>query len=148
MSSAIRISSFSEPVVPFPWPMTDMHDERALVIEDDPDLRSVFRIVLRQVDPHLRLDWAAGVEDALRRLRRRTYSFVVADYLLDDGSGLVVKRWLDLFAPRLPFGMISAMPLYQELCSGNNAPVPFLPKPFSVDTLREFLNMLRDKNEA
>jgi DNA-binding NtrC family response regulator len=117
--------------------------ERVLVVEDDRDLEPVFRRVLRTIDPALQLDWTGGSPEAIRLLCRHSYRWVVADYLLDEGSGTAVKRWMDFFRPRVPFAMISGNQLPAELVRSQGRAVPFLPKPFSWNQLRGFLEQLR-----
>jgi DNA-binding response OmpR family regulator len=118
-------------------------DERVLVVEDDLDLEPVFRRVLHAVDPELRLLWAKSAREAIQLLQGRPVGFVVADYMLGDMPGSQVQRWLERHAPQVPFAMISALPLSAELLRSDGTRVPFLPKPFSLDALVQFLTRLR-----
>ena len=118
-------------------------DERVLVVEDDLDLEPVFRRVLHAVDPELRLLWARSAREAIQLLQGRPVAFVVADYLLGDAPGSQVQRWLERHRPKVPFAMISALPLSSELLRADGTRVPFLPKPFSVEALIQFLARLR-----
>jgi DNA-binding NtrC family response regulator len=118
-------------------------DERVLVVEDDLDLEPVFRRVLHAVDPELRLLWARSAREAIQLLQGRPVGFVVADYLLGDAPGSQVQRWLERHSPGVPFAMISALPLSAELLRADGTRIPFLPKPFSVEALIQFLARLR-----
>jgi DNA-binding NtrC family response regulator len=118
-------------------------DERVLVVEDDLDLEPVFRRVLHAVDPELRLLWARSAREAIQMLQGRPVGFVVADYLLGDAPGSQVQRWLERHNPKVPFAMISALPLSAELLRSDGTRVPFLPKPFTVEALIQFLARLR-----
>ncbi len=116
----------------------------ALVVDDDLDLRAAFAVALRRVDPNLGLDWATSVQGAIEKLVKRPYEFVVADYLLDDGVGIEVKRWVDRFEPGLPLAIVSAFPFSQELVRRGGPEVPFLAKPFALQELRDLLATLRE----
>ena len=105
------------------------------MVEDDLDLEPVFRRVLHAVDPELRLVWARSAREAIQLLQGRPVGFVVADYMLGDALGSQVQRWLERHDPKVPFAMISALPLSAELLRADGTRVPFLPKPFSVDSL-------------
>lgn len=127
----------------FPRPLLPIRRPRALVVEDDEDLRPLFERTLHELDPELRVDWAASVTEAVEMLRRHEHELVVADYLLDDGTGLLVKRWIELRAPQTPFGMVSAYRVHAGGEPGEGRGFAFLPKPFGRGELRAFLGELR-----
>jgi DNA-binding response OmpR family regulator len=118
-------------------------DERVLVVEDDLDLEPVFRKVLHAVDPELRLLWARSAREGIQLLQGRPVGLVVADYMLGDAPGSQVQRWIERHAPSVPFAMISALPLTDELLRSDGTRVPFLPKPFSLEALIQFVIRLR-----
>ena len=64
-----------------------------LVIDDEPDLRTLYELTLLREG--YELDTAGSVEEALERLRQRGYSAVITDMRLPDGSGLDVLAWLE-----------------------------------------------------
>lgn len=66
---------------------------RLLVIDDEPDLRTLYELTLLREG--YELDSAGSVEEALALLAERSYSAVITDMRLPDGSGLDVLRWLD-----------------------------------------------------
>jgi DNA-binding response OmpR family regulator len=118
-------------------------DERVLIVEDDLDLEPVFRKVLHAIDPELRLLWARSAREGIQLLQGRPVGIVVADYMLGDAPGSQVQRWLERHSPEVPFAMISALPLSAELLRSDGTRIPFLPKPFSLDALVQFLTRLR-----
>jgi DNA-binding response OmpR family regulator len=144
-TAAMQPLSIATSTLPARLPGTLMRllDERVLVVEDDADLEPIFRRVLHSIDPELRLLWARSAGEAIRLLQGRPVGFVVADYMLGDAPGSQVQRWLERQAPKVPFAMISALPLSTELLRSDGTRVPFLPKPFSVDSLIQFLTRLR-----
>jgi two-component system, NtrC family, response regulator PilR len=64
-----------------------------LVIDDEPDLRTLYELTLLREG--YEVETAGTVEDALHRLKDRTYSAVISDMRLPDGSGLDVLQWLE-----------------------------------------------------
>ncbi|SEK60419.1 two-component system, NtrC family, response regulator PilR [Roseateles sp. YR242] len=68
-------------------------DSRLLVVDDEPDLRTLYEMTLLREG--FTLDSAGTVEDALALLESRRYDAVITDMRLPDGSGLDVLRWLE-----------------------------------------------------
>ncbi|MBO9689233.1 MAG: sigma-54-dependent Fis family transcriptional regulator [Mitsuaria chitosanitabida] len=68
-------------------------DPRLLVVDDEPDLRTLYEMTLLREG--YTLDSAGTVEDALELLGARRYDAVITDMRLPDGSGLDILRWLE-----------------------------------------------------
>ncbi|WP_431100176.1 sigma-54-dependent transcriptional regulator [Roseateles noduli] len=68
-------------------------DPRLLVVDDEPDLRTLYEMTLLREG--FTLDSAGTVEDALELLGSRRYDAVITDMRLPDGSGLDILRWLE-----------------------------------------------------
>jgi two-component system response regulator PilR (NtrC family) len=66
---------------------------RLLVIDDEPDLRTLYELTLLREGYHI--DTAGTVAEALDCLKDAHYSLVITDMRLPDGLGLDVLRWLD-----------------------------------------------------
>jgi two-component system response regulator PilR (NtrC family) len=64
-----------------------------LVVDDEPDLRTLYELTLLREGYDV--ESAASVEDAWQRLSSRTYSAVITDMRLPDGSGLDLLRRLE-----------------------------------------------------
>ncbi|QPF72591.1 sigma-54-dependent Fis family transcriptional regulator [Roseateles sp. DAIF2] len=64
-----------------------------LVVDDEPDLRTLYELTLLREG--YELDTAGSVEEAIARLGERGYSAVITDMRLPDGSGLDVLAWLE-----------------------------------------------------
>jgi len=73
--------------------MTTASHFSLLVVDDEPDLRTLYELTLLREGYDL--DTAGTVQDALLHLKDRTYSAVITDMRLPDGSGLDVLRWLE-----------------------------------------------------
>ncbi|HET7528446.1 MAG TPA: sigma-54 dependent transcriptional regulator, partial [Burkholderiaceae bacterium] len=65
-----------------------------LVVDDEPDLRTLYELTLLREGYDV--ESAASVEDAWQRLSSRTYSAVITDMRLPDGSGLDLLRRLEV----------------------------------------------------
>jgi len=66
---------------------------RILVIDDEPDLRTLYELTLLREGYHV--ETAACVDDARLMLSEGRFDLVITDMRLPDGSGLDVLRWLE-----------------------------------------------------
>jgi two-component system response regulator PilR (NtrC family) len=73
--------------------MSTSHTERLLVIDDEPDLRTLYELTLMREG--YEVDSAGSVTEALQQLQAAQYAAVITDMKLPDGSGLGVLRWLE-----------------------------------------------------
>jgi two-component system response regulator PilR (NtrC family) len=64
-----------------------------LVVDDEPDLRTLYELTLLREGYDV--ETAGTVEDALLHLKDRTYSALITDMRLPDGTGLDLLRRLD-----------------------------------------------------
>ena len=64
-----------------------------LIVDDEPDLRTLYELTLLREG--YELETAGSVGEALERLAQRSYSAVIIDMHLPDGSGLDLLRWLE-----------------------------------------------------
>jgi two-component system, NtrC family, response regulator PilR len=73
--------------------MSTSNTERLLVVDDEPDLRTLYELTLMREG--YEIDSAGAVAQALELLKSAQYSAVITDMKLPDGSGLDVLRWLE-----------------------------------------------------
>ncbi len=73
--------------------MTSASHFSLLVVDDEPDLRTLYELTLLREGYDI--ETAATVEDALLHLKDRTYSAVITDMRLPDGTGLDLLRRLE-----------------------------------------------------
>ena len=66
---------------------------RLLVVDDEPDLRTLYELTLLREG--YEIDSAGSVADALEHLQAQAYAAVITDMRLPDGSGLSLLRWLE-----------------------------------------------------
>ncbi|GAB4553555.1 MAG: sigma-54-dependent Fis family transcriptional regulator [Rhizobacter sp.] len=73
--------------------MTSPSHFSLLVVDDEPDLRTLYELTLLREGYDV--ETAGTVEDALLHLKDRTYSAVITDMRLPDGTGLDLLRRLE-----------------------------------------------------
>jgi two-component system response regulator PilR (NtrC family) len=73
--------------------MTTAQRFSLLIVDDEPDLRTLYELTLLREG--YELETSDKVADAISRLERRRYSAVITDMRLPDGSGLDILGWLD-----------------------------------------------------
>jgi two-component system, NtrC family, response regulator PilR len=73
--------------------MTTSSDFSVLVIDDEPDLRTLYELTLLREGYNI--ETAGSVEDALLQLKDRRFNAVISDMRLPDGTGLDVLRHLE-----------------------------------------------------
>ncbi len=73
--------------------MTSASHFSLLVVDDEPDLRTLYELTLLREGYDI--ETAGTVQDALLHLKDRTYSAVITDMRLPDGTGLDLLRWLE-----------------------------------------------------
>jgi two-component system, NtrC family, response regulator PilR len=74
-------------------PMNPPSHFSLLVVDDEPDLRTLYELTLLREGYDI--ETAGTVEDAKLHLRDRVYSAVITDMRLPDGTGLELLRWLE-----------------------------------------------------
>ncbi len=74
-------------------PMNPPSHFSLLVIDDEPDLRTLYELTLLREGYDI--ETAGTVADAKLHLKDRVYSAVITDMRLPDGTGLEVLRWLE-----------------------------------------------------
>lgn len=102
---------------------------RAVVVEDDQDIRELIEIVLRKsgVDPHV----AETGEDGLRLMRELEPSLVTLDVQLPDIEGTEVCRRLREFSDAFVMMITSRTDEVDRLLALDLGADDYLPKPFS-----------------
>ena len=81
-------------------------NKTALIVDDEPDIRELLALTLRQLD--LKVDEAGNLAEAYRALKRQPYDFCLTDMRLPDGDGLQLIEYVQATCPDLPIAMITA----------------------------------------
>ncbi|MBF7730247.1 sigma-54-dependent transcriptional regulator [Pseudomonas sp. N040] len=112
--------------------------QKALIVDDEPDIRELLEITLGR----LRLDTrsARNVKEAREWLATETFDLCLTDMRLPDGTGLELVQHIQQRHPQTPVAMITA---YGSLDTAINAlkagAFDFLTKPLDLARLRELV---------
>jgi len=79
---------------------------RALIVDDEPDIRELLAITLGRMQ--LEVDTAGDYASAVRQLGGQRYSLVLTDMRLPDGDGLDLVEWIQAHRPGVPVAVITA----------------------------------------
>lgn len=116
-----------------------MTNKRALVIDDEPDIRELLDITLGRM--HINTDSVATVEDARKHLARTHYDLCLTDMHLPDGSGLQLVEYIQQHHPGLPVAVITAHGSVDTAIESMKAGAfDFISKPVDLAVLRKLVN--------
>lgn len=112
---------------------------RILLIEDDPDMRTM--MVQGLTHSGFSVDWAGDGHSGLRLALARPYAIVVLDLMLPGMTGGDICRTLRAKRRQTPILMVTARDLVEDRVAGlESGADDYLPKPFDF---REFLARVR-----
>jgi len=83
-----------------------MRSPRALVVDDEPDIRDLLSITLGRMD--IAVETAGDHATAVQRLGGERYDLVLTDMRLPDGDGLDLVAWIQEHRPGVPVAVITA----------------------------------------
>ena len=116
-----------------------MTRQRALIVDDEPDIRELLEITLGRMKLDTRS--ARNVKEAREWLAKEPFDLCLTDMRLPDGSGLDLVQHILQRHPHVPVAMITA---YGSLDTAINAlkagAFDFLTKPVDLGRLRELVN--------
>ncbi|WP_086931195.1 sigma-54-dependent transcriptional regulator [Agarilytica rhodophyticola] len=119
---------------------------RALIIDDEPDIRELLSITLNRMD--ISTEVAANVSQAKKLLESKTFNLCLTDMRLPDGSGLEIVQHVQKNIPELPIAVITAHgnmdTAVQAMKSGA---FDFVNKPIDVNALRHLVNTAITSNQ-
>jgi len=112
--------------------------QKALIIDDEPDIRELLEITLGRLKLETRS--ARNVKEALDWLSKESFDLCLTDMRLPDGTGLELVQHIQQRYPQTPVAMITA---YGSLDTAINAlkagAFDFLTKPLDLGRLRELV---------
>ncbi|MDA0820823.1 MAG: sigma-54 dependent transcriptional regulator [Proteobacteria bacterium] len=115
-----------------------MTKHRALIVDDEPDIRELLAITLARMD--IDCVAAADLADAKTRLKEQTFDICLTDMKLPDGNGLELVSYIQQRHPQLPVAVITAHgnmeSAIQALKSGA---FDFVNKPLDINDLRNLV---------
>lgn len=116
-----------------------MTQKRALIIDDEPDIRELLEITLGRMQ--IQTDSAGSVASAKQLLMRNHYDLCLTDMRLPDGKGLELVELIQQQYPHLPVAVITAHGSIDTAIESMKAGAfDFISKPVDLTTLRKLVN--------
>jgi two-component system response regulator PilR (NtrC family) len=116
-----------------------MTRQRALIVDDEPDIRELLEITLGRMKLDTRS--ARNLKEAREWLSKEAFDLCLTDMRLPDGTGLELVQHIQQRHPQLPVAMITA---YGSLDTAINAlkagAFDFVTKPVDLSRLRELVS--------
>lgn len=127
-----------------------MRKQRALVIDDEPDIRELLSITLERMN--IDVVTAGDVATATRELRANAIDLCLTDMRLPDGDGLGVVEWIQKHKPHIPVAVITAHGNVETAVRALKlGAFDFLSKPLDLAALRKLIEAtlkLSDSSES
>lgn len=115
-----------------------MKKPRALVVDDEPDIRELLSITLERMN--LEVTAADSIAAATRELRANSFDLCLTDMRLPDGDGLGLVEWLQIHKPQTPVAVITAHGNVETAVRALKlGAFDFISKPLDVAALRKLI---------
>ena len=116
-----------------------MSEMRALVVDDEPDLRELLDMTLSRMG--LTVDTAADLSEARTLLSERTdYALCLTDMRLPDGNGLTLIKEISRDNGHIPVAMITAFGKVEDAVTAlKYGAFDFVSKPVDLEALRNLV---------
>jgi len=115
-----------------------MKRARALVIDDEPDIRELLEITLQRMA--IETCSAGSIAEAMAQLEGQAFDLCLADMRLPDGNGIEIVRHMAKAHPKTPVAMISAHGNMQSAIEALKAGAfDFVSKPVDLPMLRRLV---------
>ena len=116
-----------------------MSRQRALIVDDEPDIRELLEITLGRMKLDTRS--ARNVKEARDWLAREPFDLCLTDMRLPDGTGMELVQHIQQRYPHVPVAMITAYgSLDTAITALKTGAFDFLTKPVDLTRLRELVN--------
>ena len=111
---------------------------RALIIDDEPDIRELLQITLERMD--LDVVVADTLTSAIRELRAAHFDLCLTDMRLPDGDGLALVEWIQNHKPHTPVAVITAHGNVETAVRALKlGAFDFISKPIDIGALRKLI---------
>lgn len=115
-----------------------MKKPRALVVDDEPDIRELLSITLERMN--LDVTAADSIAAATRELRANPFDLCLTDMRLPDGDGLSLVEWIQTHKPQTPVAVITAHGNVETAVRALKlGAFDFISKPVDVTALRKLI---------
>ncbi len=109
---------------------------RALVVDDEPDIRELLELTLSRMDISCRS--TANIDEARRALNEDHYDLCLTDMRLPDGNGIELVEYIQRYFPDLPTAVITAHGNVESAVRALKAGAfDFVSKPVDLHILRD-----------
>ena len=113
--------------------------KRALIVDDEPDIRELLEITLGRMDIDTRA--AADLTSAKKLLSEVSFDFCLTDMNLPDGNGIELVQHLSSNFPQVPVAMITAHGNMESAVEALKAGAfDFVSKPLNLNLLRKLVD--------
>ncbi|MEM6822425.1 MAG: response regulator [Verrucomicrobiota bacterium] len=128
--------------------MNDPNKSPILVIDDDPYVLSMYRVVLESCFKDKTFVFADSGTEALNLLKRKTPLLIITDRKLPDIDGTEIVTHSLNKNPRIPIIIVSGFTIIEDLQAllDKHSNIMFLAKPFERDTLINTINQLLERS--
>jgi two-component system response regulator PilR (NtrC family) len=115
-----------------------MRKSRALIVDDEPDIRELLSITLGRMG--IEVEGAGDLAEATQHLSGNRYDLVLTDMRLPDGDGIKIVEWIQSHRPGVPVAMITAHGNVQAAVRALKAGAfDFISKPLDLGALRKLI---------
>jgi len=112
-----------------------MNDTRALIVDDEPDIRELLEITLGRMG--IETESAADLRTARQRLAQQAFDLCLTDMQLPDGNGIELVTHIAESHPELPVAVITAFgSMDTAIASLKAGAFDFVQKPVDLEQLR------------
>lgn len=112
---------------------------KALIIDDEPDIRELLDITLSRMDIETQL--AEDISQAKKLLTQHDFDLCLSDMKLPDGNGIDFVRHISQYFPKLPVAMITAHGNMESAIDALKAGAfDFVSKPVDLKILRNLVS--------
>lgn len=116
-----------------------MGTARALVVDDEPDIRELLGITLERMN--IEVVTAADLTSARSTLRTGKFDLCLTDMKLPDGDGLSLVEWVQLNKAQLPIAVITAHGNVESAVKALKlGAFDFISKPLDLAALRKLIS--------
>ena len=113
--------------------------KRALIVDDEPDIRELLEITLGRMDIDTRA--AADLASARKLLDEGSFDFCLTDMNLPDGNGIELVQHISNNFPNIPVAMITAHGNMESAVDALKAGAfDFVSKPLNLELLRKLVD--------
>jgi two-component system response regulator PilR (NtrC family) len=115
-----------------------MTTHRALIIDDEPDIRELLAITLERMN--IEVTTAENLSSAINALRSANFALCLTDMRLPDGDGLSLVEWIQKNKPQTPVAVITAHGNVESAVRALKlGAFDFISKPLDLAALRKLI---------